>query len=349
MNCSDSCAATLNGSPTSSQSYAIVSIGSTLATVSLNSLDYNGTTSAPLLTTGQILYFGSNGTNYFGNMPTVAGSNCTNTVANNNATFNCTGGSGSGNKISYGSFSSFPSSPSNGDLFITSNSPHSFVYNGSSWIAYDGLQGPPLVSFSISGWTWHNQNSWTGTTPDQDPILSCSSSCTDGNTGDEVADIISSSSLSIPYSLSVHLIPSGVVLNNNANEAVGLVIRESSNSNLIHFGDFIQSSTSGAQPYINAAYFTSETQHGSSNIFNSSRGIAQPQYGYWVCVLNNSTNRTYWTSGNGVDWFQVGTQSSGTNLTENQYGIGVYLVGSTTIGGTIRYDHLEVAAHSTCP
>lgn len=101
MNCSGACAATMYGTPTSSFSSAIISIGSTLATVSLNSLDYNGTTSAPLLTTGQILYFGSNGTNYFGNMPFTPSTNVAFTPGSNNVAVSAMGGGS-------GSFSSAP-------------------------------------------------------------------------------------------------------------------------------------------------------------------------------------------------------------------------------------------------
>ena len=93
MNCSGACAATMYGTPSSTFSSAVVSIGSTLATINLNSLDYNGTASAPLLTTGQILYFGSDGTNYFGNEPFTASTNVTFTPGSNNVAVSASGGS----------------------------------------------------------------------------------------------------------------------------------------------------------------------------------------------------------------------------------------------------------------
>lgn len=93
MNCSGACAAKMYGTPSSTFSSAVVSIGSTLATINLNSLDYNGTASAPLLTTGQILYFGSDGTNYFGNEPFTASTNVTFTPGSNNVAVSASGGS----------------------------------------------------------------------------------------------------------------------------------------------------------------------------------------------------------------------------------------------------------------
>jgi hypothetical protein len=257
---------------------------------------------------------------------------------------NCTpggGGGGGGNVISTGLFSSFPATPNAGDTFITSNSPHSYVYSGSSWVAYNGFQGPPLASWATTGYTWANQNSWSANTPDQDPILSCSSSCTDGNTGDEIAGYYSGTALTIPYTYTVHY--AATLLNStNANEMFGMLIKASGTGHLIMYGVFLQSTTTANFTFFQAALLTSETQHSSSGVFNSDRSLGVQSYGIWLRIKNDSTHRTYWYSLNGIDWQQLFSENSGTGITENTTGVGTYMVGSTTIGGLVRYDSLLI-------
>jgi hypothetical protein len=74
-NCSSACAITLYGSPWNGFTVKIVSQGSTVATVSLNSKNGNGSSTAPVLISFWPTTFVSDGTNYFYNPPPVAGSN----------------------------------------------------------------------------------------------------------------------------------------------------------------------------------------------------------------------------------------------------------------------------------
>ena len=75
MNCTAACTLTLNGSPFNGLSFGIVSINTTyVATVSLNSKNFNGSSTVPVLISYMPLFFWSDGTNYFGNAPLVAGS-----------------------------------------------------------------------------------------------------------------------------------------------------------------------------------------------------------------------------------------------------------------------------------
>ena len=83
MNCSSSCTYTFNGSPSAGYTGGVVSIGSTVATVSLNSKNFNGSSSVPVLISYEPVYFTSDGTNYFGNAPLVASTNVTFTPAAN--------------------------------------------------------------------------------------------------------------------------------------------------------------------------------------------------------------------------------------------------------------------------
>jgi len=97
MNCTASCALTLPAAPPNS-AWAIwaETIGSTVATISLNSLNFNGGATAPVLISYMPIMVRTDGTNYYGDAPLVAGTNVTLTPAANGITVAATGGGGSG-------------------------------------------------------------------------------------------------------------------------------------------------------------------------------------------------------------------------------------------------------------
>jgi hypothetical protein len=77
MNCSGACVATLPAAPPNSAWTAFIeSIGSTLATVSLNSVNYNGGSTAPTLITKQHIQIRTDGTVYYGDASAGAGGAC---------------------------------------------------------------------------------------------------------------------------------------------------------------------------------------------------------------------------------------------------------------------------------
>jgi len=83
-NCSSACAITLPAAPPNgSWTVQVISIGSTLATVGLNSLNFNGSATAPLLVTNETLSVFTDGTNYFGNVPASGGGSGANTALSN--------------------------------------------------------------------------------------------------------------------------------------------------------------------------------------------------------------------------------------------------------------------------
>lgn len=69
MNCSSACTFTLFASPGATYYVGVISIGSSVATVSLNGKNYNGAATVPVLNTGEAIEFDSDGTNYFGKPP----------------------------------------------------------------------------------------------------------------------------------------------------------------------------------------------------------------------------------------------------------------------------------------
>jgi len=84
FNCSSACTATLPATaPTAGGRVWIESIGGTLATVSLNGLNFNGASSVPVLNSFRPLYVVSDGSNYFGDAPLVAGSGMSFSPASN--------------------------------------------------------------------------------------------------------------------------------------------------------------------------------------------------------------------------------------------------------------------------
>lgn len=97
MNCSSACTYTFNGSGSAGYTGGIVSVGSTVATVSLNGKQFDGATSVPVLVSDQPIYFTADGSgNFWGNAPLVAGSNVTFTPASNGLTIAASGGGGGG-------------------------------------------------------------------------------------------------------------------------------------------------------------------------------------------------------------------------------------------------------------
>lgn len=92
MNCSGACVATLPATPpTANWTSWILSIGSTLATVSLNSLSFNGAGTAPTLVTGHAIQVRTDATNYFGDI-TAGGGGGAGTVTSIATTSPITGG-----------------------------------------------------------------------------------------------------------------------------------------------------------------------------------------------------------------------------------------------------------------
>jgi hypothetical protein len=153
MNCSSACVATMYGTPSSTFSSSILSIGSTLATINLNSLNYNGISTVPLLSTGQLLSFGSDGSNYWGNQPFQASTNVTFGASGNNINVSASGGGGGGGGGTSGTFSSLPTcnSGANGTVFYATDTPISAVCNGTAWTytAASFVSTPPsLTAFS---------------------------------------------------------------------------------------------------------------------------------------------------------------------------------------------------------
>lgn len=101
MNCASTCTATLPSPPPSSKWNAgILSIGSTLAAVSLNSLTFNNSSSVPVLNKFVSLQLRTDGSNYYGDAPLVCSTGMTCTPASNGFTLVASGGGGGSSAFS---------------------------------------------------------------------------------------------------------------------------------------------------------------------------------------------------------------------------------------------------------
>lgn len=93
MNCGSACGVTLPAAPpTPLWTTKVMSIGTTLATINLNSLTFNAGASAPALIKYMPIEIRTDGSNWFGSAPLIAGTNITFTPGANGITVSSSGG-----------------------------------------------------------------------------------------------------------------------------------------------------------------------------------------------------------------------------------------------------------------
>lgn len=99
MNCASACTLTFSATPASTDWFGAMTIGSTVATISLNTKNFNGAASVPALNSFRDLRVWSDGTNYFGDAPIVQGANIVLTPASNGFTIAASASSGMTNPM----------------------------------------------------------------------------------------------------------------------------------------------------------------------------------------------------------------------------------------------------------
>jgi hypothetical protein len=120
MNCSSACTVSLPTSPTSGFYAGIESIGTVVPTVSLSSKTFNGGSSAPVLNSYRTFLVWSDGNNYFGEAPLIAGPNVSFTPATSGFTISATAGGGG---VQTGTFANMPTTCSVGQLYFATDRP----------------------------------------------------------------------------------------------------------------------------------------------------------------------------------------------------------------------------------
>jgi hypothetical protein len=152
MNCSGACSITLPASPMAGWNATIVSIGSTLATVLLHGANYNGGSTAPVLNPYWPLHIWSDGKQFYGDAPLIAGRNLHFSPAANGITVNVTDPGmnpfkqGSSYWLSYlgdGSEGAYICAP--GNCHVTEEHWYSSINIGSGATLYNNLTAPLVL------------------------------------------------------------------------------------------------------------------------------------------------------------------------------------------------------------
>lgn len=214
------------------------------------------------------------------------------------------------NAVSYGTRASLPSSgSSNGQQYICTDSPYSFIWNGSSWLAF--VFGYQVTEPILSNFTQVNisGNITLDTSHGGIAFLGPSASGTQ-----DIGYIAAAVPGSGAYYVDSAWYGQVTIGNGGFGSGVSAGILTSSKFALESFG-------AEDGPTLNGWY---EKEYNSTTSFNGNNaGSTFFQAGplVWMRLYDDgTTNRTWYISPNGMDWFQVYQQPRTTNFTP-AYGI----------------------------
>lgn len=140
MNCSSACTLTLESAPLKTDWWGVISTGSTLATILLNSLNFNGSATAPTLSNAIVWWISSDGSNYFGGNISVPASAAI-----------------LGNNVSGSNSSVVRPAGNSGTIVISGHMPTgsntaSVIYGGGSYTGMTITASNLTVSAGYNGW-----------------------------------------------------------------------------------------------------------------------------------------------------------------------------------------------------
>lgn len=189
-----------------------------------------------------------------------------------------------------------------------------------------GVITPP----PISGWSTNNASDATIAYPNDLPTIRKPQSTNDDWTRLERG-------LTVPYTLTALM---DYELFNTQYASCGVAI--SANGNLmITFGLVNYAGVPRlAVAYRNGTSYSGEPSGAKYDNGNNPRWSSMP---LWLRIVNNGTNRIYYTSGDGIDWYQFATDSAGTHVTETYGGICAIANGN---GSASVYRHALVRLRS---
>jgi hypothetical protein len=193
----------------------------------------------------------------------------------------------SGGGISIGPIASLPVSvPAAGNMYVCTNSPYTFVSDGTNWQAF--IFGYNVVQPILSAFTQQNQGLTTFTTANGGIAMACTSA-----SGDNL-QWISQAVPATPYYVDVAFMLS--MKDNTGNFGVGL--SDGTKVTMITFGW-----ESGNANWIKRVQFNSQTSFNN----NASAGTVGNWVGplIWLRIQNDGTNLTYSYSVDGNTWTQL--------------------------------------------
>lgn len=208
-----------------------------------------------------------------------------------------------------GALASRPSAEKDGILYLPSDGLHLFRDTGAAWGAWG-----PLFKFTppVDGdYSWINEGTATKTTGNGYITLS------DTDAGGDNIRLRYKAIPSTPFTVTIAFLAVGGGGNTHGWSA-GLAVRQSSDGKIITFGPGY---ASPSQNYAMCLDFNSATSVNTSNLFVI--GGAATFWGgpvCWIRYADNGTNRTWYTSPDGITWVSMFSEGRTTFLTADQIG-----------------------------
>lgn len=311
MNCSSSCSFEPYQSPGSTYVVSVESVGSTLATVNLGSVTFNGSATVPTLLNYQTLTMWSDGTNYWGKPVAAQGSNMTLTANPYNLNFASSGGGGGGGTSNRGVFISATTCNASfsGGVYFSTDVGLTGQCNGTSYQWY--YSGYPVPNLPANtSFSWRNQG---GATVNTNGImdLAAPSSGSDEVRGQEI------SLPTTPFTIDACF----TVQNYQANYvSFGGGLYESDGTKLLTWSPVV---FTGGAPYLAVGEWNSVTSF-SAFAFGGSQTALVAGGPYCLRWNDNGTNNNFYLSKNyGFSWTLIYSAGRTAWLTPTVIGWGI--------------------------
>ncbi len=225
----------------------------------------------------------------------------------------------SGNNITVNTYATArPGTPATGDLFIVTDGYwNQEVYDGSAWRPM--FDGALLTVPSSSGWSWDNQGSAT-----IDSSLGGLHLYVPAGTSTNSLRLRYRTAPSTPYTITAYFKPN---ILGATNGYFGFGFRQSSDGKLACA--LYEATPPTATPTIYSAKFTNATTYSTSYT-----NIKRHEWGGWLRIADNGTNRILSVSSDGKNWLAFHTVSRTDFLTADQVFFGV-APSSTSLEGAV--------------
>lgn len=209
--------------------------------------------------------------------------------------------------ISRGAIAARPAAGTAGALYLATDAPVASEDNGTSWLTWLAL--PLTAPPSMSGWTWSNQGGSTLTEENGSNRFGWAPSASGF-----LLRTLTHAVPSAPYTVTLGFIAAILPGNGSTSEPhMGLVLRDNSGLNVTwHIGAF-------NQPYIAVRKWNSDTSF-SSTLFSYFGPVGAGPI-IWLRFKDDSTNRLYQFSADGIDWITIASESRTTFCTPTKVGV----------------------------